>query len=108
MRTGSVAERLRSKRGIIGGTTGVSNEEGVKVPEFVRIRRRAARYTTRPRAPRGAVTLPISPMTEPFAILAPELPPPGTASWQAITAPYPNDEAQTLAPLLEAATFPAS
>ncbi|MBK6726983.1 MAG: bifunctional proline dehydrogenase/L-glutamate gamma-semialdehyde dehydrogenase PutA [Xanthomonadales bacterium] len=47
-------------------------------------------------------------MTEPLAILAAELPLPGTASWQAVTAAYANDEAKTLAPLLEAATLPAN
>ena len=45
-------------------------------------------------------------MNESAAILSPELPAPGEASWQAITAMYAANEADALRPLLAAATLP--
>ena len=45
-------------------------------------------------------------MNESAAILSPELPAPGEASWQAITAMYAANEAVALRPLLAAATLP--
>ena len=47
-------------------------------------------------------------MTESAALLSPELPAPGDALWQAMTANYAADEAIALRPLLEAATLPAA